>query len=171
MKIRAAISKHRKGLVGLGMILTVLLLVSLLAGETAQQKPQSTGEGEQSPATTNLGVGNMALRVMGAVALLIGILYAGVYGMRALSGRGVMGGLGQDAISVLHKSHIAPKKSICVVKIGSKAMVIGVTDSQISHLGDLSEEELQSIKVSAKTKPSSFKRHLLGLGLGIKGGA
>jgi flagellar biogenesis protein FliO len=169
MKVMTAISRHRKGFVGLGAILMALLLVSLWTGGAAQQQPLSPSGGEQAPASTDLGMGGMALRVMGSVALLIGILYAAMYVMRALSGKGVVGRLKQDTISVLHKRHIAPKKSICVVKIGSKAMVIGVTDSQISHLGDLSEEELESIKVEEPSKAGEFKRQLLGFTFGIKG--
>ena len=90
--------------------------------------------------------------------------------MRTLSGRGSRGGFNSEAISVLHKTHIAPKKAIYVIKVGAKAMVVGVTDSQINHLSNLSEEELGSLEASHKpaAKGGSFKQHLLGFALGGK---
>jgi flagellar biosynthetic protein FliO len=116
----------------------------------------------------NPGMGGMAIKVIGSVVLLIGVLYAGMYAMKVLSGRGGRGGLDSGAISVLHKTHIAPKKAIYVLKVGDKAMVLGVTDSQINHLSDLTEEELTSIKATGKAGTRSFKQHFLGLALGVK---
>jgi flagellar biosynthetic protein FliO len=110
----------------------------------------------------------MAFKVLGSVLLLIGMLYAGVYGMKVLSRRAGKAGLGSGAISVLHKTHIAPKKAIYVVKVGRKAMVVGVTDTQINHLSDLTEEELGSLEAPDRPKAKSFKQHLLGFALGAK---
>lgn len=129
----------------------------------------SGSETADSPsAVPNPGLGSMAVKVIGSVLLLIGILYAGVYGMRVLSGRAGKGGFNSGAISVLHKTHIAPKKAIYVVKVGGKAMVVGVTDSQINHLADLSGEELESLKTPEPAKAGGFKQHLLGFALGGK---
>lgn len=131
--------------------------------------PSSGNESAETPADVpDPGLGNMAFKVIGSVLLLIGVLYAGMYAMRMLSGRTGKGGFNSDTISVLHKTHIAPKKAIYVVKVGGKGMVVGVTDTQINHLSDLSEEELDALKSSDKpvTKDRSFKKHLLGLTLG-----
>lgn len=180
--------RRKRALVGLGVLASLFVILSLLssaatgqagkgttgsAGEISAESPgevSSAGmESAESPGEVpNPGMGSMAVKVIGSVLLLIGVLYAGMYAMRTLSGRTGMSGSYSGAISVLHKTHIAPKKAIYVLKVGEKAMVVGVTDSQISHLSDLSDEELGSLQVTEKPKGRSFKQHLLGFALGGK---
>jgi flagellar biogenesis protein FliO len=181
--------KRKRALIGLGVLASLFVILSLIspaatgqagggraaAGGT-QEEPsgevQGAGrEGAETPSEVPTpGIGSMAVKVVGSVLLLIGILYGGMYAMRVLSGRTGRGGFSCEAISVLHKTHIAPKKAIYVLKVGEKAMVVGVTDSQINHLSDLSEEELGSLKAPEKPGPKgrSFKQHLMGLALGGK---
>lgn len=181
-------SKRKRALVGLVALASLFVALSLIYPEATGQAgggpaaissgvgqaapggvPSSGGEGAETPADVpDPGLGSMVFKVVGSVLLLIGVLYAGMYAMRVLSGRSGRGGFNSDTISVLHKTHIAPKKAIYVVKVGGKGMVVGVTDSQINHLSDLSEEELDALKSSEKpvTKDRSFKQHLLGLTLG-----
>jgi flagellar biosynthetic protein FliO len=166
MKNLRAILRRRKALLGLGVIAGLFVLLSIIStSATGQAGRQSTESPEGAP---NPGMGSMAFKVIGSVLLVIGVLYAGMYALRTVAGRRGSGGLGSGAISVLHRTHIAPKKAIYVVKVGKKAMVVGVTDSQISHLSDLSEEDLGSLEVPGKAKAKSFKQHFLSLALGAK---
>lgn len=170
--------RRKRALVGLGVLASLFVILSLVSAAATGQAGKGTAEsaGEVSSAgmesaespgeVPNPGMGSMAIKVIGSVLLLIGVLYAGMYAMRVLSGRAGKGGFNSGAISVLHKAHIAPKKAIYVLKVGEKAMVVGVTDSQINHLTDLSEEELGSLKAPEKAKAQSFKQHLLGFALG-----
>ena len=190
MKPVTRLLRRKRALIGLGVLASLFVIMSLVssaatgqagkgsaksAGQPAAESPgeiSSAGmEGAESPAEVpNPGMGSMAVKVIGSVLLLIGVLYAGMYAMRVLSGRAARGGFNSGAIAVLHKTHIAPKKAIYVLKVGEKAMVVGVTDTQINHLSDLSEEELGSLKVpeTAGPKGRSFKQHLLGFALGGK---
>gem|GEM_PF-692344 len=182
--------KRKRALIGLGLLASLLVVLSLIsptatgrAGDGTMGTSSGAEEGApggisvagnenaESPADVpSPGLGSMAFKVIGSVLLLIGVLYAGMYAMRALSGRGSRGGFNSGAIAVLHKTHIAPKKAIYVIKVGAKVMVVGVTDSQINHLSNLSEEELGPLEASDKptAKGRSFKQHLLGFALGGK---
>jgi flagellar biogenesis protein FliO len=196
MKTLKLFVRYKKGLAGVAVITVVFVLASIwsghaiegrLAGDTENGHPAAGDDGapptgsevlpdgllasenETEPLKApEFGTGGMALKVIGSVAFVIGILYVGMHAIRTLSRRGVRGGVRQDAISVLHKRHIAPKKAIYVVKVAGRVMVVGVTDSQINHLADLSPEEFESIKVAEPTKAGEFKRHLLGFALGSR---
>jgi flagellar biosynthetic protein FliO len=195
MKTLKALGRYKKGLGGLAAITVVMLLASIWAGNVVDSRPAVAAAGEErsedtgllvpddadtsavlvpaqadpeSPERPEFGMGGMALRVIGSVAFVIGLLYVGMHVMRAVSRRGGRGGVRDDAISVLHKRHIAPKKAIYVVKVANRAMVVGVTDSQINHLADLSEEELAEIRVMKPSKTSDFKRQLLGFAMGTR---
>jgi len=171
--------RRKRALIGLGILASLFVVLSLISSAATGQAGRGTAESvgqapvESPDEVSNPGMGSMAIKVIGTVLLLIGVLYAGMYAMMVLSGKAGRGGFNSGAISVLHKTHIAPKKAIYVLKVGEKAMVVGVTDSQINHLSDLSEEELGSLKVpeTSRSKGRSFKQHLLGLALGGKGRA
>jgi flagellar biosynthetic protein FliO len=190
MQAVRGLRRRKRAIIGLGMLAGLFVALSFISpaatGQAVDGSANMSGDavvedaggisaagraGVETPDDVpKPGLGGMALKVLGSVLLLIGVLYAGMYAMRVLSGRSGKGGFNSDAISVLHKTHIAPKKAIYVVKVGEKAMVVGVTDSQISHLSDLSEEELGTLKASDKptSKGRSFRQHLLGFALGGK---
>jgi flagellar biogenesis protein FliO len=174
MKTVKRLLRQKRALVALGALAGLFVLVSLLSSAATGQAGKAAAAGtapapaESPQDVPKPGMGGMAFKVLGSVLLLIGMLYAGVYGMKVLSRRAGKAGLGSGAISVLHKTHIAPKKAIYVVKVGRKAMVVVVTDTQINHLSDLTEEELGSLEAPDRPKAKSFKQHLLGFALGAK---
>jgi flagellar biosynthetic protein FliO len=142
-------------------VVVVLLgvLIAVLPGRTA------SGTGE--PARAEPGMGGMALKVMASVAVLLGLLYAGVYGMKRFSTRN-RSALDPDAITVLHRRHLAPKRTIYVVKVGGKVMVVGVTDTNINHLADLTPEDLEGMKTAEESGGKDFKKHFLAFGFGLR---
>jgi flagellar biosynthetic protein FliO len=173
--------KRKRILLGLGVLASLFVIMALISSVATSQtgRGPADSEGEVSAGTTDErtgaespaevpdpGIGGMAFKVIGSVLLLIGVLYAGMYAMRVLSGRTGRQGFNSDAISVLHKRHIAPKKAIYVLKVGGRAMVLGVTDSQISHLSDLSDTELDALKIPKGAGRQTFKQQLLGFALG-----
>jgi flagellar biosynthetic protein FliO len=170
MESAGRLLKRRRTLVGLGVLASLFVILALVSSAaTGQAGKPPVLQSDQAPAEVpDAGIGGMTLKVVGTVVLLIVVLYAGMYVMRVLSGRTGKGGFDSGAISVLHKSHIAPKKAIYVIRIGDRAMVVGVTDSQINHLADLSQEELSSLKTTERPRGQSFKQQLLGFALGVK---
>jgi flagellar biosynthetic protein FliO len=167
MKLKDRLLRQKKALTCLAAIGVILVVASVWSAQAT--RPGTHGDaGPQSIAMADFGMGGMAIKVIGSVAVLIGILYFGMHVMRSFSGKANAGGLRSDAISVLQKRHIAPKKAIYIVKVGDRTMVIGVTDSQISHLADLSQDELQNIKADASEQSKDFKKHLLGFAFGMR---
>lgn len=166
MKRLTSVLRHRKGLLGLGAIFVCFLVLSVWPHGTAEGT-RDGGSSGPAPSEPMPSLGGAALKIVSSVALVLGVLYAGVYLTRVLSRKAGAGSLKPDAISVLHKRHIAPKKAIYVLTIGSRAMVVGVTDSQISHLADLTHDEVESIRVPEINRAKQFKKHLLSFGFGI----
>jgi flagellar biogenesis protein FliO len=166
MKRLTSVLRQRKGLLGLGAIFVCFLVLSVWSHGTADSTGGTAPQGP-TPSEPMPSLGGAVFKIVSSVALVIAVLYAGVYLTRMLSRKAGAGSLKPDAISVLHKRHIAPKKAIYVVTIGPRAMVVGVTDSQISHLADLSQEEVESIRAPETNRAKQFKKHLLSFGFGI----
>lgn len=161
MKPLAMIPRNRRTVTVIAVAAGCFLVLSLVSASVMSKQPVAA---DGATVHADSGVAGMAGRTIGAVALVLGLLYGAMYAMKAISRRQGMGGVQGGAVSVIHRAHIAPKKSIYVIRVGKKAMVVGVTDVQISHLADLTEEDLAGLKTEEPAKP--FKDHLL-LSLGF----
>ena len=91
--------------------------------------------GEALPDTTSL-VARMAVSLIAVIA----VIWGAVQVLKRFSPGGP-GTSSNSRIRVLDRAYIAPKKSIYVVQVGSKALALGVSDQQITNLTDLDLEE------------------------------
>ncbi len=164
-KVFSGVMKHKRLLL-LAFVVVLVLVAGQFGGKALRADPGSEMQGLATPGTAT---GGMIAKVILSLAFLVALLYGGVYALKRLSGKTGAGRLVDGAISVLHKQHIAPKKAIYILKVANRTMVVGVTDSQISHLADLSEQDLEGIR-KAQRDERSFKRSLLGaLGFADRG--
>jgi len=161
MKTFGLTPKNKRTLIAILIAAGCFLLLSLISASVMSKQ---AGGSEPAPAAIDTGVAGMAAKTIVSVVVVLGLLYASMYAMRAVQRKAGKDGVKSDAVAVLHRMHIAPKKEIYVIKIANRAMVVGVTDVQISHLADLSEEEAASIKHGEPAK--TFKDHLLSIGFG-----
>jgi len=161
MKTIGLTPKNKRTLIAILITAGCFLALSFISAGVMNKQ---AGGSEPAPAAMDTGVAGMAAKTIVSVVVVLGLLYASIYAMKAIQRKAGKGGVKSDAVAVLYRTHIAPKKAIYVIKIANRAMVLGVTDVQISHLADLSEEEAASIKHEESTK--TFKDHLFSLGFG-----
>jgi flagellar protein FliO/FliZ len=87
------------------------------------------------------------LKMVSALAVVLGIMLAGLWAVRKLmkkTGTGVDDG---HAIRILSTRYLGPKSSIMLVDVLGSVIVVGVTTSQISMLTTITDEEsLESLK-------------------------
>lgn len=157
----AIIPRNRRTVTVIAVAAGCFLVLSLVSASVMSKQPAAA---DGATAHADSGIAGVAGRTIGAVALVLGLLYGAMYAAKAISRRQGVGGVRGGAVSVLHRTHIAPKKSIYVIRVGKKTMVVGVTDVQISHLADLAEEDVAGLTAEEPAKP--FKDHLLSLGFG-----
>ncbi len=80
-----------------------------------------------------LGLGVVILLVWGSVAVL----------RKSSLGKQFSANTGR--IRVLERSYLGPKKSICLVRIGQRALALGVTEGSITTLAQLDDEDLPAV--------------------------
>jgi flagellar protein FliO/FliZ len=89
------------------------------------------------------------LKMVSALAVVLGIMLAGLWVVRKLmkkTGTGVDDG---HAIRILSTRYLGPKSSIMLVDVLGSVIVVGVTTNQISMLTTITDEEsLESLKSS-----------------------
>lgn len=83
--------------------------------------------------------GEFALKL----GLVIGLLYAALAGLRWLQGSGRRAaGPGGATIRILETTGLAPGRSLHLVVVGEKTLLIGATEHQLSLLAEVSEASL-----------------------------
>lgn len=83
-----------------------------------------------------------AIKTFSALALILAVILIGLYLVKRFWPRGA-GLLNTDRlIRVITTSPIAPKKMISVVEVGEDILVLGLTDSQITMLTKITDEQV-----------------------------
>lgn len=91
-----------------------------------------------------LGLGVVVLLVWGSVAVL----------RKSSIGKQFSANTGR--IRVIERSYLGPKKSICLVRIGKRALALGVTEGSITTLAELDDEDLPAVVVPTGVDGTSF---------------
>jgi len=92
-------------------------------------------------------------------ALVIGIGILTIYGVKIFTTKyNAMAGGGYDLINVLETRYIAPGKSVCLVEVAGKVLVLGVTGNNINPLSELTDiEQVDALKQMAARKPEPLQ--------------
>lgn len=89
------------------------------------------------------------LRILSALALTIACIYAGIYALKRMSGK--RGGFGGSRnLEIIETTAVAPKKMISLVRVADKAILLGVTETGISMLTELTPEKTAEILAASQ---------------------
>lgn len=104
------------------------------------------------------------VKLLSALAIVIVALYGGLYLLKRMMTTRRTASARQAALEVIESAYVGPKKTVSLVRVGNKAVLVGVTDQQISMLTELSPAETADLLVptpqtkSAETFAQMFKR-------------
>lgn len=97
-------------------------------------------------------------RIGGALALVIACIYAGIFLLKKVTGQRYSPGHKGSLMEVVETLSIAPKKTLSLIRVVDRTVLIGVTDEHISVLSELDEEETKVIKATLQSdeEPEKF---------------
>lgn len=104
--------------------------------------------------------GNGFLSVLFAFAALILVLVLAWLSARWL-GRRAGGGQGKGNIEVLDRQYVGQDRCLMIVRVGSRTMLLGVTQNQINKLSDLDEAEIRIAPAAPEADFSAVIRKAL----------
>lgn len=135
------------------------------AGEYLKYTPPTAPEGRPSLVAATL-------RVVAALAIVLAALLFTLYMLKRFMDRGSGGGDKGAPIRVLTSKFIGPKKSIAVVEVYGRYLVVGITSGGINLLADLKDEaDVSRVESSMSgVTPQTFGDFLRG-SLGRRGGS
>ncbi|MBI5867644.1 MAG: flagellar biosynthetic protein FliO [candidate division Zixibacteria bacterium] len=118
--------------------------VAATVATACAQQPTTAPAKDPLPSLTSFGTGELwsSLGRLGlTLALVIGLIWATLWVARRFL-KGKVTGRGEAGLKVRERLFLAPKKSIEVVTIGDRVLVLGVTENQISMLTELTPADL-----------------------------
>ncbi len=153
---------NRSRVIAIVVILT-LAIGGLLAIDTNQATAdQSTtltpantdGPEEISSALTGSALPSL-VRMTSALVIVIACIYGGIFLLRYFMGQR-RGRNGQaKVLEVLETTSVAPKKTISLIRVADKSVLVGITESGMSLLTELSPEETAAACPSMIEEPAS----------------
>lgn len=140
------------------------MLVCLLPGitYTAQQAVDSTATYDKLPgAEFNLMLST--IKVVMALGLTLALLIAAIWILKRIIKNRNIPGFSGGALRILEMRFIAPKKSVALVRILDRVLIIGVSDHSLTTLGELTPEEIKLLDIEKIPEPGVFRNILAGI--------
>ena len=92
----------------------------------------------------------LVIRLVFSLAVVVGLLIL----LSRLAGRRLGGG-SRSMVTVLHRQPLSRSTAVAVVSIGSRVLVLGTTEHQVSLLAELSPQDTQTSAETDLTPTSS----------------
>jgi len=99
------------------------------------------------------GIAEILFKLVISLVVIIGLIYGSIFLLRKISNRTLP--QANQWVKVIGRSYLTPKQSLYIVKMGQKFAVLGVGDSSINLIKELTPEEAESLNVPTD-KPREF---------------
>ncbi|UCC45645.1 MAG: flagellar biosynthetic protein FliO [Candidatus Zixiibacteriota bacterium] len=99
-------------------------------------------------------------KLISALVIVIACIYAGVYLLRRLMGKKYSGNRQSNLLEVLETTYIGPKKTVSLVRVADRAVLVGTSENHISPLAELDADETARLLAAESTEEEteSFKK-------------
>ncbi len=105
------------------------------------------------------------MKIISALVIVLIAIYSSIYLLKKTMGKKFSGNKRLDSLEVIETTYVAPKKTISLIRVGNKSVLVGVTEQNISMLTELTTDETEQILSveqveSVPTHQNSFKEFL-----------
>lgn len=98
----------------------------------------------------------MIIRMLGALAVILGLLICVQYALRVWTKK--IHGSGKNLIEIITTKMILPKKYICIVRIGDQTLIIGASENAMALLGELEADRFKTVLEDKLTDGNSIQQ-------------
>ena len=150
------------------MLITIAFSANVIFGQiadtTSNQVKTPESEWSDSKVSGNIGFIEAMVRGIGALLLIMVLIYGSVWLLRYFMGRKSFGNTTSEQIRVVSTTYIAPKKSVALIQVYDKAVLIGITENSMNMLTELSKDagwqDLEQETGGVKRGEDSFSQKL-----------
>ncbi|OGC03231.1 flagellar biosynthetic protein FliO [candidate division KSB1 bacterium RBG_16_48_16] len=150
--------KHRKLVLKtlILFLLTSVILAGMFGFRHSSASPQSLQSQDGPQQSQDVHFGKALFRTTVSFALVILLLVLFLYGIRWIQRKSQTAGDGNVPFKVVGTLALAPKKSLHLVRIIDRVVVLGVTDGNLTLITELSSEEAAQLPKEPLRSRSSF---------------
>ncbi|MEA3297449.1 MAG: flagellar biosynthetic protein FliO [candidate division Zixibacteria bacterium] len=150
-------SQKRRSLIVTALILAValggLLFVNTEKGGADGFNPKAmthpVAESDNSSSLTEPVFADSVLpslfKMISALIVVVACIYIGLYLLKRMMGRQHTGEGRHGVLEVMETTCVAPKKTVSLIRVKDKSVLVGVTDNQITVLTELDVHQTASI--------------------------
>ncbi len=142
-------------------IFFILVPVATSIAWAAEPPPDTWGNPPPVGGETSL-IG-LLFRVAFSLAFIVLLIWGAVWVMRRFSGGGIRSAGNDALVDVLGRTYIAPKKAVYILRVGDRALAVGVTESTMTPLAELDLAETLSACSEAGQETARLSDLLEGL--------
>lgn len=142
----------------LAIICLIFIRTDNVAADRSFEPSSQTSVLDNEKATPDFGssasVMPSVLRILSALVIVIGSIYGGLYLLKKMMGRKYAGDKKYGNLEVLETIHIAPKKTVTLLRVGGKSVLVGATEGSMSLLSELTNTETSKILKRVEMAPA-----------------
>ncbi|HDY89082.1 MAG TPA: hypothetical protein ENH82_13330 [bacterium] len=119
------------------------------------------GSGDSLSAKTNTITSeiNLFFRFIIGLAIVIILLILTLWVLKQVMKLRVSG-VADDAIDIIAIRYVEQRKAITLIRVLNRVLIVGIAENSISTLGELTSEEIGSLKLDKATKPGIWNKIL-----------
>lgn len=129
----------------------LVLVATQNSGVSAQTAAKAMAEKSSQPAergvsTPEIGSAYGSLvKMIVALVVVIACIYGGMYLLGRVMGKRGKGAVAGRNLELIESTYVGPKKTVSLLRVGEKAVLVGVTDNGISMLTELDKTDTASL--------------------------
>lgn len=150
-------NKKSSQLILLGIIIISLIGVLIINSSWVTAEKNSTSlnviQQETQADNSNISTGieysptvfPSMFKLVGALVVVIVCIYLALFLFKKLLGKKYAGNKTNNILEILETTHLGPKKSLSLVRVADKSVLVGTTDTHITVLSELDEDKTEQI--------------------------
>lgn len=174
--------KLRRSLLSSALIVVVavvgLFLMSSSDGKADQTTTAAATTPAETDATTAFGSSEIftdgalptLAKMVGALFLVIICIYVGIYLLKKTMGGKYTKGNRVSALEVLESTGVGPKQNVTLIRVGDKAVLVGITGERMALLTELTAEDTAALMTATpvESEPDAFSKMLSSAAMQMK---
>ena len=96
------------------------------------------------------------VKMLSALVIVIVAVYLAMFALKKLSNRKAAGTAAPGSLDLMQTVYVGPHKTVSLVRVGGRSVLVGVTDQNISLLTELTPQETEELTVDTSEQPGTY---------------
>ncbi len=161
-----SLKQKRRSQLAFGAIIVIALIGVLVirtdrvsadkstALNTIEQQTVSENQPSENPSYFGSQLPSM-LKLGSALVIVLASIYGGIFLLKKTMGKKYSGNRQHELLEIIETTFVAPKKSVTLLRVADKAVLIGTTETNISVLTELDSAKTKEIMAQLESAPES----------------